>query len=49
MDLAEVFIDERAHLLERLFCDLRREIAQYAFTLLLEDGHIDLAASLAIL
>lgn len=49
MDLAEVFSNEPADLLERLFRNLRREIAQKAFAFPFEDRHIDRAASLAVL
>ena len=42
-------MDERGHLLERLLCNWRGEIAQQTFALALEDGHVDLATSLAIL
>src|SRR5687768_8833241 len=44
-----MFMDELAHLLERLFCNLRREIAQKTSAFTFEDCHIDRAASLAIL
>src|SRR5262245_23705365 len=47
--LAEVPMDERCHLLERLLGDWQGEIAQQAFTLALEDRHLDLAARLPIL
>jgi hypothetical protein len=42
-------VDERAHLLERLLGRRRGEIAQQTFALPLEDGHVDLATSLAVL
>src|SRR5437867_11508987 len=47
--LPKVLMDERAHLLERLLGSRRGEIAQETFALPLEDGHVDLAASLAVL
>ena len=42
-------MDERGHLLERLLGGRRGEIAQQTFALALEDGHVDLATSLAVL
>ena len=47
--LPDVLVDERAHLLERLLCDWRREIAQQTFALLVEDVLDNLATSLAVL
>src|SRR5262252_11223320 len=47
--LPEVLMDEGAHLLERLLSRRRGESAQQTFALPLEDGHVDLATSLAVL
>ena len=47
--LSDMLIDERGHLLERLFCDFRREIAQQAFALSIKESHVHLAAGLLIL
>ena len=47
--LPEVLVYKRDHLLERLLGHWRGEIAQQTFALALEDGHVDLATSLAIL
>ena len=42
-------MDERRHLLERLLSRRGVEVAQHPLTLALEDGQLDLAASLAVL
>jgi hypothetical protein len=42
-------MDERDHLLERLLCYWRGEMAQQTFALPFEDGHVDLATSASVL